>query len=104
MVRLGGELRDALAEARSLCQAKAVPPVEHVAAPDPRARVEAYLRDRGYDEVRMLGNRQSDAEGSGMQRLSISARKGGILYKGFALLDRGDVTRTELRPTYGVFP
>lgn len=105
------ELRGAVESVRELKTERATPS----AARNTRDDVEVHLRRQGYDEVSFLSGGGGNADESGAGglgtdradgaiRVSLSARKDGILYKGYAMIEDGVVTRSRLNPTYRMFP
>lgn len=105
--RLEGRI-EALASAIDELQsaAKAEPKTPEVAAVppfDPREAIEAFLGGMGYEDVAYLGGRGSE-EPLESGRVSLSARKRGILYKGHAIVEGGRVKAANLLPSHGMFP
>lgn len=107
--RLEGRI-EALASAIDDMQAAAHPPAASGVGPttaltivDPREAIEEFLGGMGYEDVAYLGER-SPAELASTGRISLSARKRGILYKGHAIVEDGRVTAANLQPSHGMFP
>ena len=106
--RLEGRI-EALASAIDDIQAAANSPAAiestapTLAIVDPREAIEEFLGGMGYEDVAYLGD-GSPAELASSGRVSLSARKRGILYKGHAIVEEGRVTAANLQPSHGMFP
>lgn len=61
------------------------------------------LEERGYEDVRVLGEVRDDEPGE-PARVPIEARRAGMSYKGFALLEEGRIVDLALRPVTETFP
>ena len=104
---LRGELDELRQAVEAMREAAAAAPALEAASPGgdrtPEENVERHLRGQGFDEVRFLGDR-GDVEDATALRLSVSARKDGILHKGFAMFEGGIVTQLRLNPITRMFP
>ena len=66
--------------------------------------ISAYLAQRGFREVTGLGGGAIEVPDSDGVRISLTARREGIVYKGFARVEGGRVVDAKLSPTIGIFP
>ena len=67
-----------------------------------RGVIERSFAKQGYGEVRI----RSDLTriGAGPQRLQVEVTREGVAYKGFVVVQGGNVVDSRLLPTYEVFP
>lgn len=105
-------VREAQAEAR-VAHARAVELIERLAADLEQGRAERLVdriklrfSARGFNDIRVLGDLSSagDPTRDGPLRVPLEGMKGGVTYKGYVVIDGGQVVDEKLTSSHEAFP